>query len=146
MTSITHILVATDFDEPSQRALDTAVELARGFDSSLTLVHVCEFPVYAYYGRAWPMGFVAELENGAREKLAETLKAVDGQVSEANSILCQGVPWQEILVQLDAIGADLLVIGTHGRRGLSHALMGSVAEKLVRTSPVPVLTVRATGS
>jgi nucleotide-binding universal stress UspA family protein len=79
-------------------------------------------------------------------QLEQTLGIVQKQVRHANSLLRQGVAWQEILAQISEAGADLVIIGTHGRRGLSRALLGSVAENVVRMSPVPVLTVRSTES
>ncbi len=146
MDTFTQILVPTSFDEPSQRALNTAIALAQKLDASLTLLHVYELPVYTYYGTVWPTDFVASVETAARLQLEQTLSIVQRQVRQAHSLLRQGVPWQEILAQISEARADLVVIGTHGRQGLSRALLGSVAERVVRTSPVPVLTVRATES
>jgi nucleotide-binding universal stress UspA family protein len=69
---------------------------------------------------------------------------VQQKLPQAKAILRSGVPWREILSAVEDVAADLVVMGTHGRRGVSHALLGSVAEKIVRLSPVPVLTVRDT--
>lgn len=80
---------------------------------------------------------------------AEAQKALDGLVGSVagrkapcRAVLRVGVAWQEILAAAALAGSDLVVMGTHGRRGLAHALLGSVAEKVVRLCPVPVLTVR----
>jgi nucleotide-binding universal stress UspA family protein len=137
-----YILVPTDFDEPSQRALDVAISLAEKFNGSLALLHVYELPMQPAYGTAWPMDLVASTEAAARERLEQSLAPIRRRVPAAVSVLSTGVPWREILLQISATRADSVVIGTHGRRGLSHALLGSVAEKIVRMSPVPVLTVR----
>jgi len=141
--TFSHILLPTSFDEPSQRALNAAIALAQRLDASLTLLHVYQLPVYTYYGTVWPTDFVASVEAAARLQLEQTLSIVQKQVRQARALLRQGVAWQEILAQISEVGADMVVIGTHGRRGLSRALLGSVAENVVRMSPVPVLTVRA---
>jgi nucleotide-binding universal stress UspA family protein len=82
-------------------------------------------------------------EQGARRALDEALSALRDRVPRLEGILRMGVPWEEILKAIAETHADLVVMGTHGRRGISHALIGSVAEKVVRASPVPVLSVHA---
>lgn len=135
-----HVLVATDFRECSGTAVEYAVDIANHYGASLTVVHAFELP----YGYA--VLDVAELMNGledaARAQLAEALDKVKQRVPGATGIVRCGAPWEEILAVARQQGADLVVVGTHGRKGLPHALLGSVAEKVVRLSPVPVLTVR----
>jgi nucleotide-binding universal stress UspA family protein len=138
-----HILAPVDFGESSQQALDTAIELATRLGAKLTIVHCYEIPAYAYGG----MTFVAAdllgpVQDAAREQLEKTLAEVKKRFPGATGLLRRGVPWSEILAAADETKADLVVMGTHGRRGVAHALLGSVAEKVVRTSPVAVLTVR----
>lgn len=145
MNTFKHILVATDFSPSSSSAVELAIDMARQFNAELTLLHVWRLPVYPYTEL---MQSLAELtnsvENAAREYLATKLKEVQARLPRAKSLLEMGVPWQQIVAGIKESKADLLIMGTHGRRGLQHALMGSVAEKLVRLSPVPVLTVRGT--
>lgn len=140
-----HILVPVDFGESSERALATAVELAKRFDSRLTLLHICEIPPYAYSGMAMaPVDLLTPIEEAAAEQMSTTLAEVRKSYPGSDSLVRTGVAWQEILNAVDDVGADLLVLGTHGRSGVGHLLLGSVAEKVVRLSSIPVLTVRGT--
>lgn len=145
MTTFKHILVPTDFSPSSAEAIELAIEMATRFDAELTLLHVWELPVYPYMELILSAAEVASsIEKAAAESLASKLKQVQARLPRAQSRLTMGVPWRQIVDTVKESRADLLVMGTHGRRGLEHALMGSVAEKLVRLSPVPVLTVRGT--
>lgn len=138
------ILVPTDFGDASRRATDLAVDMAHTDQASLTLVHTCELPIYTYPGMA--MGgtdLLTALEEAARQQLDRELARVRESFPAATAILRTGTAWEEILATIDAVQADLIVMGTHGRRGVTHLLLGSVAEKIVRTSRVPVLTIRA---
>jgi nucleotide-binding universal stress UspA family protein len=137
------ILVATDFGEASTRALSMAIELSTKCGGEhVTMLHVYEIPVYAYPGVP-PMvvDFAGRIRQAAEKRMAQELGDLKKQWPDSEGVLCVGVPWQEILKQADERHADLIVMGTHGRRGLESALMGSVAEKIVRMSPVPVVTV-----
>ncbi len=139
-----HILVPTDFGDASLRAADLAIDMARTDQASLTLVHTCELPIYTYPGMA--MGgtdLLTTLEGAARRALELELERVRESFPAAKALLRTGTAWEQILATIDAVRADLVVMGTHGRRGVTHLLLGSVAEKIVRTSRVPVLTVRA---
>ena len=88
---------------------------------------------------------LTSVEEAAKQQFEAALVALRKQRPGATGILRNGVPWQEILAAIDETHADLVVMGTHGRRGIAHALLGSVAEKTVRMSTVPVLTIRAAG-
>jgi len=143
MSTFKHILVPLDWGEPSQRALDIAIDLARAFGAALDVVHVYEIPVYAY-GDYIPAGdLITPIEQAAREKLNKEITSIRQRMPDANATLRRGVPWREIVAVIEETHADLVVMGTHGRRGVSHFLLGSVAEKVVRMSPVPVLTIRS---
>jgi nucleotide-binding universal stress UspA family protein len=136
MNAIRHILVPTDFAEPAARALELAIELASAFGAQITLLHVVpELPFVerAEWDKIVGPGPARELER-AREASKARHAASDG-------VLLFGVPWEQIVSTATERGADLIVMGTHGRRGLPRAILGSVAEKVVRLSPVPVLTV-----
>ena len=137
-----HILVATDFGDSSQGALDLAVELAQKFAASLTLVHSWEAPTYSYGGAYYlPADLITPIEEAARKHLQNAITALGQRVPNAKSVLRLGPAWEEILSAAREAEADLIVLGTHGRRGLDRALLGSVAEKVVRMAEVPVLTV-----
>lgn len=143
-TAIKHILVAHDFGDTAQLALDYALDLAERLSARVTVVHAYEIPVYGF-----PEGFALTADViGRIQEIAS--KALDGVVQHArrpgvqvDAMLRQGSAWSEIAAAASETNAGLVVIGTHGRRGLAHALLGSVAEKVVRTAPCPVLTVRA---
>lgn len=150
------ILVPIDFSEHSLRALDYADVLAREFNAQLILVHVVERSPYEIYAAE---GFLPDVPqypavNGRVLDpdyiRAETQKQLDRLAAAGRGGPCLtesrfGYPVDEVLAAVEQYGADLLVICTHGRTGLSHLVMGSVAEKLVRLSPIPVLSIRAAG-
>jgi nucleotide-binding universal stress UspA family protein len=141
MSTFGRILVATDFGESSSRALEVAINLAKEFDSKLTLLHAYTIPTPGYdyaTGVLWP---VDELSRAAKAELDGVLRKAKEQYSNIDVLLVRGEPWSEILETAERCSANLIVMGTHGRRGLPRVLLGSVAEKIVRLSPVPVLTV-----
>lgn len=147
MLRIKNILVATDFSECSESALNYGREMARRFGARLHVLHTVEFmpPDLAGMG-----GYVAaipqmqaELDQAAREQLELAVTADDRRLLGATTVLSTGeTPAMAISDYAKKSDIDLIVIGTHGRRGLSHLVMGSVAEKVVRSAPCPVLTVR----
>jgi nucleotide-binding universal stress UspA family protein len=139
-----HILVPTDFGECAEQALEIAIGLATKLDAKLTLLHVCELPVSAYAMYAQGLYFpMDELEAAAKKALEEATAKLLTRMPNAESILASGTAVEQILSARKERNADLIVMGTHGRRGLSRVLLGSVAEKTVRLCPVPVLTVPA---
>ncbi len=138
-----HILVAHDFSETAERALKYAIELASKLGARITIVHAYELPSYGYPDG---LAFTAEIVENIQRTSEEGLHAVVAEARrpglQVNERLRQGPAWSEIDATAKEIEADLIVMGTHGRRGFSRALLGSVAEKVVRTAPCPVLTVR----
>jgi nucleotide-binding universal stress UspA family protein len=136
------IAVATDFSESSEQALEYALLIAEKFGSELTLVHSWEVPDYSYAaGLYLPVDVIAPIERAAVARLEEATSTLKVRFPTAKSMLRAGVPWEELLAAATELNADLIVMGTHGRRGLERALLGSVAEKVVRMSRIPVLTV-----
>ncbi|MBI3030987.1 MAG: universal stress protein [Candidatus Rokubacteria bacterium] len=137
------ILVPVDFSASSDHALDEAVRLAKQLDARLWILHVVEIPLpgWPVYGREFSPE--ALIEKG-REGAAQQLEVLASRVSplEVEPLVRVGTPFVEIIAAAREIGADLIVMGTHGRTGLAHALIGSVTEKVVRASPCPVLTIR----
>lgn len=141
------ILVAMDFEEASRRALVTAQAIASGLHAPLALVHVYRLSLYTYTSiEPVPMPPpipALEIEEAARASLRK-LAALIGVTPEL-TLVREGDPADEILAAARAIDARMIALGTHGRRGLAHVLLGSVAEQVMRRSSVPVLTVRVNG-
>ena len=146
MTRITRILVPTDFSATADAALDYAFGLAARFGASLQLLHVLDDPFVfegmsaeAYIAEA-PTLRTAMLED-ARERLRHrATPREDGVPIETEVLFGHGA--RTIAEYAAERGVDLIVMGTHGRTGFAHLMVGSVAERLVRTAPCPVLTVR----
>jgi universal stress protein A len=140
-TVITQILVPTDFSQPSERALDYARDLGHQFGASLHLLHVVNRPLLAE-------GLAAEaaVSHGAAlgsEMAAEAQRRLHEAVPDAASAdVVFGYAARSIVEHASRLGVDLIVMGSHGRTGIAHVLLGSVAEAVVRTAPCPVLTVR----
>jgi nucleotide-binding universal stress UspA family protein len=144
MVDFKRILVATDFGESSEQAVTAAVDLAERFGAALTLLHVYEVPEYVYFNDvpARIEGWVGPIRDAASRRLDDSLAKLRLRLPRATSLLAQGKPADEILRAIAEIHPDLVVMGTHGRQGLAHVFLGSVAEKVLRLSSAPVLTVR----
>jgi len=135
-----HILVPTDYSETAARALDAALEMAERFGSVVTIMHAYEpaQPVPYGDGMIWP---AAQIERVAREALDDLVARTQERYPACNGILKPpGAPCDAIIAVARDCGADVIVMGTHGRRGFAHLVLGSTAERVVRTSPVPVPT------
>jgi nucleotide-binding universal stress UspA family protein len=145
MLSIKKILVPVDFSAPSAEAVRYGADIAQRYDASLTLAHV-----YSVVNYAAPEGFVLYAPDQLTQLLAGLQVQLDAVGAEALQLgaprvdtrLAQGDPFTELLGMTADRAYDLIVMGTHGRTGIAHALLGSVAEKLVRKAACPVLTVR----
>ena len=146
--TIRKILVPTDFSAHSRVAQTWAAELARRYEASITLAHV-----YQPISYALPEGYVlpsASLLADLEVNLGRALDDAQKQLASSTDVpvdtaLMQGVPFAEIVRFAREGSYDLIVLSTHGRTGIKHALLGSVAEKVVRKAPCPVLTVRPPG-
>ena len=138
---ITKILVPTDFSACSERALAYATELADKLDAKVHVLSVVGIPSYGMPEIG--VGITATMID---EMVADTQRGVDQLARDkpriAQTLVRAGDARDVILQTVEELGVDLIVMGTHGRRGISRALLGSVTEMIVRTSPVPVLTVR----
>jgi universal stress protein A len=136
------ILVPIDFSDCSKKALQYAVPFAHQFNAAITLVHVVQ--VNRFSGVDFGAVDLPLLEAGAVKSAEEQLMALakkEVPVPVAASVR-SGQPVQEIVAAARAIQADLIIISTHGRTGLKHVFLGSVAENVVRYAPCPVLVVR----
>jgi universal stress protein A len=136
--NIRHILAPTDFSKHAQHAVTFAFELAQTVGAKLSLLHVIEVPVYPIEV-SLPL---VDLEQDARQELARMLPEAETAHVAVTRLVEMGVPYQKILDTAAAEEVDLIVMATHGRTGLRHLIMGSVAERVVRTAPCPVLTIR----
>lgn len=147
MIELHRILFSTDFSDYSKEALEYAVHLARGFGADLYLLHVFEPPFFSHTGvspgvRPDIHEWIQEVRAAEGENLNKLADQVRHQGPNVHAILKEGTPYLEILKTAGEIPADLIVLGTHGRTGLGHVLMGSVAERVVRKAACPVFTVR----
>jgi CBS domain-containing protein/nucleotide-binding universal stress UspA family protein len=146
MSGFSQILVPIDYSAPSTAALRLAAEIAGAFQGRLIALHLLPMEVYALaeYPVVAPDGKRLEDE---RSRLETHVRAVLGDAAPAFEVqVGWGSPFLQIVDCAVERRADLIVIGTHGRTGLKHALLGSVAEKTVRLAPCPVLTVRASAT
>ncbi|MBI3091345.1 MAG: universal stress protein [Candidatus Tectomicrobia bacterium] len=140
------ILVPVDYSEGSKEALAFAIDLAREFNASIEVLHIVDSRSISYVAYSGTM--ITRLLETLEHDLRQMIAGVDtkGVRIEASVSDRFGVPHAEILEEAKSRGVDLIVLGTHGRTGISHALLGSVAEKVVRLAPCPVLTVRMKSS
>ncbi len=133
-----------DFSDASRAAMEVGADLARRNGGELVLLHAYPIPGYTF-----PDGSVVasprmmqELAEGAEKHLQEWRRDAEALGARVSTVKAVGEPASEIVTFARESGVDLLVLGTHGRTGLEHALMGSVAERVVRKARCPVLTVR----
>lgn len=146
MIDIKRILTATDFSAPSQVALKYAVAFAQAFRAEVVLCHVLEQPDLLSglppVGEGYFPPNLAELrEKQARVQCEQVLAAAG--LSQARLLLLHGNPAREITRAAAEEQSDLIIVGTHGRGAVAHLLLGSVAERVVRMAPCPVLSVRS---
>ena len=146
MVALKNILVATDFSEPSGVAMAYGRDLARSYNARLHVLHIVEDVMMRYsseVGFAVPQ-MQSDLEEAARRDLAAQITDDDRRTLRVQAVVESGVNIAEAVVNYAKTNdIDLIVTGTHGRGAVKHFLMGSVAERVVRTAPCPVLTVRA---
>jgi nucleotide-binding universal stress UspA family protein len=146
MVVLKNVLVATDFSEPSAVALAYGRELARTFAAKLCVLHIAESvistPGLEFYG-ASITDLHGSIEAAARREMDALLTEEDRRQLGAEGVVRVGANVAPAIVEYaEEAEVDLIVMGTHGRGPLTHLLMGSVAERVVRMAPCPVLTVR----
>jgi len=146
MVVLKRILVATDFGKAAAVALDYGHELARTFGARLELLNVCDYAIVRGLGAdAFAIGYSNvqdELEAATRRELDALLDEHDRRTLNAQAVVAvSATPAEAIVEHAKRSKADLIVMGTHGRGTVAHLLMGSVAERVVRLAPCPVLTV-----
>jgi nucleotide-binding universal stress UspA family protein len=141
---VKRIVCPTDFSERAAPAERQAVGLARALGAELVLVHVgIEAPLWreGLYTPSVRAVFEAQ-HKWAADQLAARAAALAAEGVVARAVVRVGVPWQEIVSLAVEEHADMIVMGTQGRTGLERLLLGSVAERVIRQAPCPVLTVR----
>ena len=140
-----NILCPVDFSDNSRHALTVAIELAKSSNAALTIAHIWQppMPLYGTPDAAVSGDLIQAMVDDAERSLAEwQATAQAAGVTSVQSKMLTGVPWDEIVKLALESHADLVVMGTHGRTGLKHVLIGSVAEKVVRHAPCAVLVIR----
>ncbi len=143
MIAIKRLLVPIDFTDTSDFALEYALQLASALGADIVVMHAYELPIYGF-----PDGAMIATAEVATKLSTAAQTALDAAVTSRkdrgvpmSSVLRDGVPYEEINTVAGEMDVDIIVIGTHGRKGLTRMLLGSTAEKVVRTATRPVLTV-----
>jgi nucleotide-binding universal stress UspA family protein len=145
MNPFQKILIAVDFSENSNYAFDYALTLAKQFDAELTVMHVINEPIDLrgfYVPHISFEQLEKEIEAGAAGMMEKFCQERMGDYRNYLTCLVNGIPYEEIIRKAKEIDASLIVLGTHGRTGLDHIIFGSTAERVVRSSSCPVLSIR----
>lgn len=141
------ICVCSDFSNHAERAFEYGVTFARQFAAELHFVHVIEdiIPTVPEPGIAMLPSeeIMASLRNASTEAMTKFLADRQAEGIKVVQVVREGVPFREVVAYAQEMEIDLIIVGTHGRTGLSHLLLGSVAERVVRSAPCPVLTVHS---
>jgi nucleotide-binding universal stress UspA family protein len=147
--TIKRILVPVDFSAASRAALWRASELASALGATVEVLHVVDLPkpqhMAAEFHVPMPIEYLKDVRRQTEEHFTEWLATANVPPTVHHEI-GDGKPNAEIVEYARDRGVDLIVMGTHGRGGMSHLLLGSVAEKVIRAAPCPVMTVRAEGA
>ncbi len=145
MKDFSTVLVAIDFSDSSDNAFQHALSIAKKYAAKLLVLHVINEPVDLrgfYVPHISFEKLEEEIEEGANKMMESFCRQHLSEFSNYESFIVSGMPYEQIINQGVEKGADLIVLGTHGRTGLDHVLFGSTAAKVVRKSTLPVLTVR----
>ena len=145
MIEINTILVPTDFSEYSRHALRYAIAFAGSFKAKLFLFHCCEHIMLGVGTEAYHFSvpeYLAEVEKNEKACLEKWVEEVIAEKVDAESYFMVGSAPTAIVAAARELGVDMIILATHGRRGVSHLVFGSTAEKVVRLAPCPVLTVK----
>jgi nucleotide-binding universal stress UspA family protein len=146
--AIKTILVPTDFSDGALQALEYAIDLTRAIDAELIILFVVE-PAYhgtgsdLYSGSIDPSVILEEQQRIGAEQLSRLSRRLGKRAVRFRTLIETGTPHRIITQVAERLRTDLILMATHGRGGFSHLLMGSVTEKVIRTAPCPVLTLRA---
>lgn len=148
MLQIHKILVPVDFSASSQRALDEATALARKSGAELHVVHCYQFlpELIERYGVETPKSYQSDVFDAARKRMDECCSEARALGLSVQPHMAENLPSKEVVDLAERLGIDLIVIGTKGRSGLKQVVLGSVAERVVRLAPCPVMTVNEDSS
>jgi nucleotide-binding universal stress UspA family protein len=142
------ILLPTDFSQGARAAMDYAISLAQDYKAKLILIYVIQdISIAEWYipSSISAADLVEDMQKSANREMEKWGAETGTKVKDLEKLIVRGVPFVEIIRTAKEKNADMIVIGTHGRTGIDHMLFGSTAEKVVRKSPCPVLTVRMAG-
>jgi len=142
------ILFPTDFSQGARAAMDYAISLAQDYKAKLILIYVIQdISIAEWYipSSISAADLVEDMQKSASREMEKWGAETAMKVKDLEKLIVRGVPFVEIIRTAKEKNADMIVIGTHGRTGIDHMLFGSTAEKVVRKSPCPVLTVRMAG-
>ena len=144
MNPIRTLLVAIDFSESSSAVIDAAVELAKRFSATIHIVHAFDppIPLVTPYEVTIPEAYLDQTRKAASQKLAGVVKKVAAEGVTVESHLAESPAAPAIARTAEEVGADLVVMGTHGHTGIKHLVLGSVAERTLRLAPCSVLVVK----
>lgn len=145
MVQFGRILYPTDFSDSAENALQYVTSLAKKYGSKIHVLHVVEpFTYTSDFGIDYSVQY-REMEATAKRMIDEIVASIRKNGFDAEGAILSGEPFVEIIRYARQENSDLIVMATHGRKGIEHVLLGSVAEKVVRKSPCPVLTVKKSG-
>ena len=146
MTLFQKILVPVDFSEHSKAALESATELAKTFGAEICLLHCYAINPggVSPYGVSLPPNYLDEIRDAASQKLNGWLEKTTAEGIKVRPLLSSTCPSEEVSLMAEELESDLIVMGTRGLSGFKHLMLGSVAERTLRTAPCPVLIVKAT--
>ena len=142
------VLFPTDFSNGARAAMDYALSLAKDYNARLVLLYVIQdISIAEWYipSSISATDLVEDMQKSAGKEMEKWGAEAAAKVKDVEKMVVRGVPFVEIIRTAKEKKADMIVIGTHGRTGIDHMLFGSTAEKVVRKSPCPVLTVRIAG-
>lgn len=143
------IVTAIDFSESSNLAFEYSLTLAKQFQAELTIIHVINEPVDLrgfYVPHISFEQLEREIEEGAQKMMETFCQTKIEDFTRYKTVVVPGIPYEEIIRKAEEVGASLIVLGTHGRKGIDHLIFGSTAERVVRGASCPVLTIRMPGS
>jgi len=146
MKPFKRILVATDLTPASRSAVSEAVELAKENEAELMIAHVCQTPSISQASAIAPRVYdewSRNVKEAAQEQLQPILEEARKEGIHAAALVLFGEPYEAIVEAAQKNNADLVILGTHGRKGVSRFFLGSVASRVISTAPCPVMTVRA---
>jgi nucleotide-binding universal stress UspA family protein len=145
MKNVEKILFATDFSEASKDACKYAIAMAKQFDAKLLVLHVIDeldFPLVGLFPDHYVKAHIKETAAGSSKMMTEFCSRNFKEFKNFESLILTGIPFKTIINKAESDDVSFIVVGTRGRTGIEHVLVGSTAEKIVRMSKCPVMTVR----